>query len=58
MTEEGYWISVEGRMCHPETCCCSSHGIYVIRFGTLFVERFETEKEAKQKLSLLKGEQI
>ena len=47
VNSEKYRVSVESRMCHPETCCCKSHGIYVIRTKEgLFVERFEREEDA------------
>lgn len=44
-----YEIHVESRMCHPETCCCESHGIYVIRDSDYsFVSRHENKKEAEE----------
>lgn len=46
-------IDTEMPMCHPETCCCDSHGIWVIRNNGLFVSRHETEKEARNFLEIL-----
>lgn len=49
-----YILSVESRQCHPETCCCDSHGIYVIREKNYsFVSRHETQKEAEEFIELL-----
>lgn len=49
-----YKIHVESRMCHPETCCCESHGIYVIRDSNYsFVSRHENKNEAISFAALL-----
>lgn len=48
-----YTLNTESRKGHPETCCCESHGIYVIREGAYFVSRHDTEKEAQDFIKLL-----